>query len=185
MVSYIYSWVHSFCTFLIYVFKLQNTVEAATAQAPKIPFCWLSQKLCQQIWSRNPSGCALPGRQGLQEEFRFKEPVLLAVGATMKDDSWGSCWDFISLSVWHLDYSTPPLPRALARSVVSSARPPSLSSPCFLSRRIVCLYMICRCVLSLASLPSRWEYPANIKATDLSLCVRDLVRSTIWAQFTC
>lgn len=63
VVSYIYSWIHSVCTPLIYVFRLQKIVEVATAGVPKIPFCWLSQKLCQQIWARNLSRC-LPSQWG-------------------------------------------------------------------------------------------------------------------------
>lgn len=63
VVSYIYSWIHSVCTPLIYVFRLQKTVEVAAAGVPKIPFCWLSQKLCQQIRARNLSRC-LPSQWG-------------------------------------------------------------------------------------------------------------------------
>lgn len=62
-VSYIYSWVHSVCTPLIYVFRLQKSVEVATAGVPQIPFCSLSQKLCQQIWAINLSRC-LPSQRG-------------------------------------------------------------------------------------------------------------------------
>ena len=89
-VSYIYSWIHSVCTPLIYVFRLQKSVEVATAGVPQIPFCSLSQKLCQQIRAINLSRC-LPSQRGTacRKILDLRNTLLLlaelkAVDTTMK-----------------------------------------------------------------------------------------------------